>query len=48
MKNASIRVNVEKQIPNVGLRLFSIPLSIGIPTKDKDEVNKREVCECEG
>jgi hypothetical protein len=23
MKNASIRVNVEKQIPNVGLRLFS-------------------------
>ena len=24
MKNASIRVNVEKQIPNVGLRLFSV------------------------
>ena len=29
MKNASIRVNVEKQIPNVGLRLFSIPV---VPT----------------
>jgi hypothetical protein len=27
MKNASIRVNVEKQIPNVGLRLFCQPLS---------------------
>jgi hypothetical protein len=26
MKNASIRVNVEKQIPNVGLRLFYVSM----------------------
>ena len=28
MKNASIRVNVEKQIPNVGLRLFCMTTDV--------------------
>jgi len=29
MKNASIQVNAEKRIVNVGLRLFSIYVSVG-------------------